>query len=52
MWTGDLDASFQNLLKARKAAPQQARYHQTVRETYAGLEAARRQLPVRPVGAG
>ncbi|MCX5197238.1 helix-turn-helix domain-containing protein [Streptomyces sp. NBC_00249] len=45
MWTGDLDASFQNLLKARKAAPQQARYHQTVRETYAGLEAARRQLP-------
>ncbi|MEU8464692.1 helix-turn-helix transcriptional regulator [Streptomyces sp. NPDC029003] len=45
MWTGDLDASFQNLLKARKSAPQQARYHQTVRETYAGLEAARRQLP-------
>ncbi|MGW1938941.1 helix-turn-helix domain-containing protein [Streptomyces goshikiensis] len=45
MWTGDLDDSFQNLLKARKAAPQQARYHQTVRETYAGLEAARRQLP-------
>ncbi|MFJ5804881.1 helix-turn-helix domain-containing protein [Streptomyces sp. NPDC093093] len=45
MWTGDLDSSFQNLLKARKAAPQQARYHQTVRETYAGLEAARRQLP-------
>ncbi|HEY9407941.1 MAG TPA: helix-turn-helix transcriptional regulator [Jiangellaceae bacterium] len=45
MWTGDLDASFRNLLTARKAAPQQARYHQTVRETYAGLEAARRQLP-------
>jgi transcriptional regulator with XRE-family HTH domain len=45
MWTGDLDASFQNLLKARKSAPEQARYHQTVRETYAGLEAARRQLP-------
>ncbi|MDJ0385867.1 helix-turn-helix transcriptional regulator [Streptomyces sp. G-G2] len=45
MWTGDLDASFQNLLLARKTAPQQARYHQTVRETYAGLEAARRQLP-------
>ncbi|MFE2552994.1 helix-turn-helix domain-containing protein [Streptomyces sp. NPDC059355] len=45
MWTGDLDGSFQNLLKARKSAPQQARYHQTVRETYAGLEAARRQLP-------
>lgn len=45
MWTGDLDDSFQNLLKARRAAPQQARYHQTVRETYSGLEAARRQLP-------
>ncbi|MGP3686543.1 helix-turn-helix domain-containing protein [Streptomyces sp. IBSNAI002] len=45
MWTGDLDTSFQNLVRARKAAPQQARYHQTVRETYAGLEAARRQLP-------
>ncbi|MER7462126.1 helix-turn-helix transcriptional regulator [Streptomyces sp. NPDC097981] len=45
MWTGDLDGSFQNLLNARKSAPQQARYHQTVRETYAGLEAARRQLP-------
>ncbi|MEU8772856.1 helix-turn-helix transcriptional regulator [Streptomyces sp. NPDC048606] len=45
LWTGDLDGSFQNLLHARKAAPQQARYHQTVRETYAGLEAARRQLP-------
>ncbi|MCX4540510.1 helix-turn-helix transcriptional regulator [Streptomyces sp. NBC_01565] len=45
MWTGDLDSSFQNLLRARKAAPQQARYHQTVRDTYSGLEAARRQLP-------
>ncbi|NED85997.1 transcriptional regulator, partial [Streptomyces sp. SID11233] len=30
---------------ARKAAPQQARYHATVRETYAALEAAKRQLP-------
>ncbi|GAA3727212.1 helix-turn-helix transcriptional regulator [Streptomyces tremellae] len=45
MWTGDLDAAFKNLLSARKAAPQQARYHATVRETYAGLEAAKRQLP-------
>ncbi len=45
MWTGDLDGSFRSLLAARKAAPQQARYHQTVRETYTGLEAARRQLP-------
>lgn len=45
MWTGQLDDAFKNLLRARKAAPQQARYHQTVRETYAGLEAAHRQLP-------
>lgn len=45
LWTGDLNASFENLLRARKAAPQQARYHQTVRDTYSGLEAAHRQLP-------
>ncbi|MFE9250560.1 helix-turn-helix domain-containing protein [Streptomyces sp. NPDC007088] len=45
MWTGDLPAAFANLLSARKTAPQQARYHPTVRETYAGLEAAKRQLP-------
>ncbi|MFE5662470.1 helix-turn-helix domain-containing protein [Streptomyces niveus] len=45
MWDGDLDDAFKNLLRARKAAPQQARYHQTVRETYDGLEAAKRQLP-------
>lgn len=45
LWTGNLDASFENLLRARKAAPQQARYHPTVRETYAGLEAAHRRLP-------
>lgn len=45
MWTGEIDAAYGNLLTARKAAPQQARYHPTVRETYAGLEAAKRQLP-------
>lgn len=45
MWTGELEGSFRNLLLARKAAPQQARYHQTVRDTYAGLEAAHRLLP-------
>ncbi|WP_406143789.1 helix-turn-helix domain-containing protein [Streptomyces anulatus] len=45
MWDGALDDAFGNLLRARKAAPQQARYHQTVRETYSGLEAAKRQLP-------
>jgi transcriptional regulator with XRE-family HTH domain len=45
MWTGQLDDSFKSLLRARKAAPQQARYHVTVRETYDGLEAAHRLLP-------
>ncbi|MFE4576597.1 helix-turn-helix domain-containing protein [Streptomyces chartreusis] len=45
MWTNRLDESFQNLLKARKVAPQQAKYHPTVRETYASLEAAHRRLP-------
>ncbi|MEV0125752.1 helix-turn-helix transcriptional regulator [Streptomyces sp. NPDC050703] len=45
MWTNNLEDSFKSLLKARKAAPQQAKYHPTVRETYASLEAAHRRLP-------
>ncbi|MET7382946.1 helix-turn-helix transcriptional regulator [Streptomyces sp. NPDC005526] len=45
MWTNDLEGSFKSLLRARKAAPQQAKYHPMVRETYAGLEAAHRRLP-------
>jgi transcriptional regulator with XRE-family HTH domain len=45
MWTGKLEASFASLLKARKTAPQQAKYHPMVRETYASLEAAHRRLP-------
>ncbi|MFF3817240.1 helix-turn-helix domain-containing protein [Streptomyces bluensis] len=45
MWSGRTDAAFKNLLKARKLAPQQTRYHPTVRETYAGLEAAKRRMP-------
>lgn len=45
MWTGKLEPAFKSLLDARRTAPQQARYHPTVRETYAGLEAAHRQLP-------
>lgn len=45
MWTGRADAAFKSLLKARKLAPQQTRYHPTVRETYAGLEAAKRRMP-------
>ncbi|GAA0473554.1 helix-turn-helix domain-containing protein [Streptomyces stramineus] len=45
MWTGRTDAAFKNLQKARKLAPQQTRYHPTVRETYAGLESAKRRMP-------
>ncbi|MFE5191619.1 helix-turn-helix domain-containing protein [Streptomyces sp. NPDC056628] len=45
MWTGKTEASFASLLKARKTAPQQAKYHPMVRETYASLEAAHRRLP-------
>ncbi|MER7791579.1 helix-turn-helix transcriptional regulator [Streptomyces sp. NPDC097640] len=45
MWTGRTDAAFKSLLKARKLAPQQTRYHPTVRETYAGLESAKRRMP-------
>lgn len=45
LWTGQTEASFKALRRAREAAPQQARYHPLVRETYAGLESAHRQLP-------
>ncbi|WP_329214762.1 helix-turn-helix transcriptional regulator [Streptomyces sp. NBC_01485] len=45
MWTGETDAAFKSLRAARKLAPQQTRYHPTVRETYAGLEAAKRRMP-------
>ena len=45
LWTGKLEPAFQSLVQARKVAPQQAKYHPMVRETYAGLEAAYRQLP-------
>ena len=45
MWTGHVDAAFRNLLSARKLAPQQTRYHPTVRETFAGLESAKRRMP-------
>lgn len=45
MWTGRTDAAFKSLMAARKLAPQQTRYHPTVRETYAGLEAAKRRMP-------
>jgi transcriptional regulator with XRE-family HTH domain len=45
MWTGRTEEAFQSLQRARKFAPQQTRYHPTVRETYAGLESAKRRMP-------
>ncbi|MCX4550215.1 helix-turn-helix domain-containing protein [Streptomyces sp. NBC_01267] len=45
MWTGHTESAFKSLQTARKLAPQQTRYHPTVRETYAGLHAARRRMP-------
>ncbi|MFM9446739.1 helix-turn-helix domain-containing protein [Streptomyces acidiscabies] len=45
MWSGSTEAAFKSLLTARKLAPQQTRYHPTVRETYAGLDAAKRRMP-------
>ena len=45
LWTGRTEAAFASLLTARRLAPQQTRYHPQVRETFAGLAAARRQLP-------
>ncbi len=45
MWTGRTDAAFKHLQLARRVAPQQTRYHPTVRETFAGLESAKRRMP-------
>ncbi|MER8030755.1 helix-turn-helix transcriptional regulator [Streptomyces bauhiniae] len=45
LWTGQVEAAFDNLLQARKTAPQQAKYHPLVRDTFHGLEAAQRRLP-------
>ncbi|MFI5754449.1 helix-turn-helix domain-containing protein [Streptomyces sp. NPDC051569] len=45
LWTGSTEAAFKSLGKARKLAPQQTRYSPTVRETYAGLESAKRRMP-------
>lgn len=45
LWTGHIDAAFKHLQAARKLAPQQTRYHPKVRETYAGLESAKRRMP-------
>ncbi|MFK0296697.1 helix-turn-helix domain-containing protein [Streptomyces sp. NPDC090442] len=45
LWTGKNDAALASLLKARKAAPQQAKYHPSVRETVAALVRAARSAP-------
>ncbi|MFI6286020.1 helix-turn-helix domain-containing protein [Streptomyces sp. NPDC051018] len=45
LWTGRVDAAFKNLQQARRLAPQQTRYHPIVRETYAGIESAKRRMP-------
>lgn len=45
VWTGNTEPAFKSLQMARKLAPQQTRYHPTVRETYAALDAARRRMP-------
>lgn len=45
MWTGHTEEAFRSLQRARKLAPQQTRYHPTVRETFTGLESARRRMP-------
>ncbi|WP_129839899.1 helix-turn-helix transcriptional regulator [Streptomyces sp. RFCAC02] len=45
LWCGQLDGAFASLRAARAAGAQQTKYHPLIRETYAGLAAARRQLP-------
>jgi transcriptional regulator with XRE-family HTH domain len=43
LWTGDPDSAFKELVTARRVAPQQTRYHPTVRETYASIDMAKRR---------
>ncbi|MFE7415130.1 helix-turn-helix domain-containing protein [Streptomyces laurentii] len=50
LWTGKTDAALVSLLKARKVAPQQAKYHPGVRETVAGLVRAARRTPDTLIG--
>ncbi|MGD9482028.1 helix-turn-helix transcriptional regulator [Streptomyces sp. TRM70308] len=45
LWMGRADSAFKSLQHARKVAPQQTKYHPLVRETYAGLESAKRRMP-------
>ncbi|MDH6132607.1 transcriptional regulator with XRE-family HTH domain [Kitasatospora sp. MAA4] len=43
--TGKTDDALASMLKARKVAPQQTRYHPTSRDTISGLLSARRSVP-------
>jgi transcriptional regulator with XRE-family HTH domain len=43
MWTGRTEQAFRELQRARKAGPQQTKYHPMVRETYESLDAAQRR---------
>ncbi|MBO0518125.1 transcriptional regulator, partial [Streptomyces beijiangensis] len=52
MWTGRAEGAFKALQEARRLAPQQTRYHPTVRETYAHLDAQKRRLPETFAGYG
>jgi transcriptional regulator with XRE-family HTH domain len=45
METGHTDAALESLVRARKLAPQQTRYHPGARETIKGLVHKRRQTP-------
>ncbi|MCJ1677579.1 helix-turn-helix domain-containing protein [Streptomyces sp. APSN-46.1] len=48
--TGKTDAALSSLLKARSIAPQQAKYHPSVRETVSGLVHAARRTPDTLIG--
>ncbi|MGE7390380.1 helix-turn-helix domain-containing protein [Streptomyces sp. NPDC004126] len=48
--TGKTDAALSSLLKARSVAPQQAKYHPSVRETVSGLVHAARRTPDTLIG--
>ncbi|MFE1560987.1 hypothetical protein ACFW6V_39135, partial [Streptomyces sp. NPDC058734] len=48
--TGKTDSALSSLLKARAVAPQQAKYHPSVRETVSGLVHAARRTPDTLIG--
>lgn len=50
LWAGKTDQAMVSLLNARKAAPQQAKYHPSVRETVAGLVRRARSTPETLIG--